>query len=121
MNDQAANAPDRASAGQAAPSGGQPRSGETAVRTVIVIDPRDLSPTLKNALMTVREYSPSRVRNGYGRQESFVTLRAAEQLRLKGLARVELSGTRGNRLLLTGAGFNTWSVMVARQDRRKQA
>jgi hypothetical protein len=80
------------------------------------IDPATLTPALRQALCTVHDHSPSRSSGGYGRQPNFVSRKTALKLMEKGLVRRDI-GARGERLLITGAGFNTWAVLVERQKR----
>lgn len=82
------------------------------------IDPRDLTPALRTALATIHDHTPHRAAGGYGRfPGSFVALKTSQRMIHLQLARVDHSA-RGSRLMLTGKGINTYTVMMSRRDRR---
>lgn len=83
-----------------------------------IIDPSTLTPALKQALETVHDHLPARSSGGYGKfPHAFVALKTAKKLIDLGLARRDF-GARGERLLITGAGFNTWAVLIARRENK---
>lgn len=82
------------------------------------VDPRDLTTAQRKALVTIHDHTPGRSNGGFGRvPDSFVGLTLARGMMAAGLARMDYSA-RGVRMMLTGAGLNTYSVMLARKARR---
>lgn len=85
------------------------------------LDPKLLTPALKTALRTIERHQPRRSSGGYGKfPHSFVALKTARRLIEEySLVRIETLGTSGPRLMLTGRGLNTLTVMRAREERKR--
>lgn len=83
----------------------------------VAIDPKALTPSKRRMLEIIHDHTPSRSNGGYGKfPHSFVALKTGRYFIDLGLARLDHSG-RGIRLMLTGQGINTYTVMMQRKQR----
>lgn len=80
-------------------------------------DPRYLSRNVRRALVWLVMPGPRffRTARGYGRYPYFIRLSLANELRQRGLARIEQSGE----LIATGAGRTVEAVMSERAERKR--
>lgn len=85
----------------------------------MAIDPKSLTPSKRKMLEIIHDHTPGRSNGGYGKfPKSFVALKTGRYFIDLGLARIDHSA-HGARLMLTGQGINTYTVMMQRRQRRE--
>lgn len=82
-----------------------------------MIDPRSLTAAERVAIEMIHDHDLYANASGYyGRQPHRITRALAAGLISHGLVRLDTIGAKGSKLTLTGAGVNTYTVMMQRRQ-----